>query len=50
MLPGIDKKLALLVLSLESKVNAFKRLRFQLIDLVIQHLKPCDVDHTVVVW
>ena len=45
-----DECLASIVFLLEHKIDAFQRFGFQLVDDVVQNLKPSDLDNTVVIW
>ena len=45
-----DECLAGIVFLLEHKIDAFQRFGFQLVDDVVQNLKPSDLDNTVVIW
>ena len=45
-----NQHLFILILLLKQKINTLQTLSFQLIYLIVKNLKPCDIDHAVVVW
>ena len=50
MLIRFNESLASIIFLLEHKIDAFQRFGFQLIDDIVQNLKPSDLDNTVVIW